>query len=393
MPLIVQKFGGTSVGSIERIHHVAEKIIEAKNEGNQILVVVSAMSGETNRLVNLASQVDSVPNARELDVLLTAGEQVSMALLAMTLHKLGYEATSMTGYQAKIHTDSNHNHATIERIDTAPIRALLDDDQIVIVAGFQGVNAKGDITTLGRGGSDTTAVALAGALQAKECQIYTDVDGVYSCDPRVVKQSKKLDTLDFPSMEEMARRGAKVLHLPCVQHAWRHNVPLRVLSSFEEGEGTLIAGNDCLNDIAGIAIQRDMVRIECLNQDLPSLMSHCQLLGIEVCSVIEETERAALIIKPDISAKLKLVFAEKIRNSEYVSLLTVVGSRTQEIVVSSHGLLSEGEIDVQHHLLQQQSLTLVISPTQVDIAANILHNAYIVARETQGYLKKEVHFG
>ncbi|PTO85517.1 aspartate kinase [Vibrio splendidus] len=389
MPLIVQKFGGTSVGSIERIHHVAEKIIEAKNEGNQIVVVVSAMSGETNRLVNLATQVDSVPNARELDVLLTAGEQVSMALLAMTLHKLGYEATSMTGYQAKIHTDSNHNNAAIERIDTAPIQALLDDDQIVIVAGFQGVNAKGDITTLGRGGSDTTAVALAGALQAKECQIYTDVDGVYSCDPRVVKQSKKLDTLDFPSMEEMARRGAKVLHLPCVQHAWRHNVPLRVLSSFEEGEGTLIAGNDCLNDIAGIAIQRDMVRIECLNQDLPSLMSHCQLLGIEVCSVIEETERAALIIKQDISAKLKLVFAEKIRNSEQVSLLTVVGSRTQEIVVSSHGLLSEGEIDVQHHLLQQQSLTLVISPTQVDMAANILHNAYIVARETQGYPKKK----
>ncbi|TVU63841.1 aspartate kinase [Vibrio atlanticus] len=393
MPLIVQKFGGTSVGSIERIHHVAEKIIEAKNEGNQIVVVVSAMSGETNRLVNLASQIDSVPNARELDVLLTAGEQVSMALLAMTLHKLGYEATSMTGYQAKIHTDANHNNATIERIDTAPIKALLDDDQIVIVAGFQGVNAKGDITTLGRGGSDTTAVALAGALQAKECQIYTDVDGVYSCDPRVVKYSKKLDTLDFPSMEEMARRGAKVLHLPCVQFAWHHNVPLRVLSSFEEGEGTLIAGHQCLNDIAGIAIQRDMVRIECLNEDLPSFISHCQLLGIEVCSVIEETERAALIIKQDISAKLKLVFAEKIRNSEQVSLLTVVGSRTQDIVVSSHGLLSEGEIDVQHHLLQQQSLTLVISPTQVDMAANILHNAYIVARETQGYPKKEVHFG
>ncbi|WP_086774282.1 aspartate kinase [Vibrio coralliirubri] len=393
MPLIVQKFGGTSVGSIERIHHVAEKIIEAKNEGNQIVVVVSAMSGETNRLVNLATQVDSVPNARELDVLLTAGEQVSMALLAMTLHKLGYEATSMTGYQAKIHTDSNHNNAAIERIDTAPIQALLDDNQIVIVAGFQGFNAKGDITTLGRGGSDTTAVALAGALQAKECQIYTDVDGVYSCDPRVVKQSQKLDTLDFPSMEEMARRGAKVLHLPCVQYAWQHNVPLRVLSSFEQGEGTLIAGNHCLNDIAGIAIQRDMVRIECLNEDLPSFISHCQLLGIEVCSVIEETERAALIIKQDISAKLKLVFAEKIRNSEQVSLLTVVGSRTQEIVVSSHGLLSEGEIDVQHHLLQQQSLTLVISPTQVDMAANILHNAYIVARETQGYPKKEVHFG
>jgi aspartate kinase len=166
-----------------------------------------------------------------------------------------------------------------------------------------------------------------------------------------------------------------------------------VLSSFESGAGTLIAGNQCLNEIAGIAIQRDMVRIECLNDDLPSFISQCHLLGIEVCSVIEETERAALIIKQDISAKLKLVFAEKIRNSEQVSLLTVVGSRTQDIVVSSHGLLSEGEIDVQHHLLQQQSLTLVISPTQVDMAANILHNAYIVARETQDYPKKEVHFG
>ncbi|WP_261883167.1 aspartate kinase [Vibrio pelagius] len=392
MPLIVQKFGGTSVGSIERIHSVAEKIIEAKNDGNQVVVVVSAMSGETNRLVDLANQIDCVPNARELDVLLTAGEQVSMALLAMTLHKLGYEATSMTGYQAKIHTDSNHNNAAITHIDTAPIKALLEQGQIVIVAGFQGVNSKGDITTLGRGGSDTSAVALAGALDAQECQIYTDVDGVYSCDPRVVTDSKRLPQLDFPSMEEMARCGAKVLHLPCVQFAWKHQVPLRVLSSFEKGEGTLICGEECLNDISGIAIQKDMVLIECAVEELSSLISQAQLLGIEVCSVIEETERAAVVIKRDASTKLKLVFAEKIRNSEQVSLLTVVGSRTQDIVVSSHGLLSEGEVDVQHHLLQQQSLTLVVSPDQVDTAANILHTAYIVAREAQGYLKKEVHF-
>ncbi|MDK9739527.1 aspartate kinase [Vibrio sp. D404a] len=393
MPLIVQKFGGTSVGSIERIHSVAEKIIEAKNDGNQVVVVVSAMSGETNRLVDLANQIDCVPNARELDVLLTAGEQVSMALLAMTLHKLGHEATSMTGNQAKIHTDSNHNNAAITHIDTAPIEALLEQGQIVIVAGFQGVNNRGDITTLGRGGSDTSAVALAGALKAQECQIYTDVDGVYSCDPRVVKDSQRLPQLDFPSMEEMARCGAKVLHLPCVQYAWKHQVPLRVLSSFESGEGTLIKGQECLNDISGIAIQKEMVLIECAVQELSSLISQAQLLGIEVCSVIEETERAAVVIKRDASAKLKLVFAEKIRNSEQVSLLTVVGSRTQDIVVSAHGLLSEGEVDVQHHLLQQQSLTLVVSPDQVDTAANILHKAYIVARETQGYLKKEVHFG
>ncbi|MGB1281281.1 MAG: aspartate kinase, partial [Vibrio cyclitrophicus] len=171
-----------------------------------------------------------------------------------------------------------------------------------------------------------------------------------------------------------------VLHLPCVQCAWQHDVPLRVLSSFEEGEGTLITGNECLNDISGIAIQKEMVLMECMHQDLSQLLARCKLMGIEVWSVIEETERAAVLIKEDASAKLKLVFAEKIRNSEQVSLLTVVGSRAQEIVVSSQGLLSEGGIDVQHHLLQQQSLAYVVSPKQVDTAANILHNAYVVAR-------------
>lgn len=231
-PIIVQKFGGTSVGSIENMHLVAKHIIKAKDDGNQVVVVVSAMSGETNRLLGLAQQVDSVPTARELDVLLSAGEQVSMALVAMTLNKLGYAARSLTGGQANIVTDNQHNDATIKAIDTQAITDLLEQDQIVIVAGFQGVNENGDITTLGRGGSDTSAVTLAGALNAEECQIFTDVDGVYTCDPRVVPTARKLDVIDFPSMEEMARKGAKVLHLPCVRYAWQNQVPLRVLSTF-----------------------------------------------------------------------------------------------------------------------------------------------------------------
>ncbi|GAL30150.1 aspartokinase [Vibrio variabilis] len=214
-PLIVQKFGGTSVGSVERIHSVAEHVIRAKQTGNQVVVVVSAMSGETNRLVELAKQVDKVPNVRELDVLLSAGEQISMALLSMTLSKLGHAAISLTGGQARIMTNNNHNNATISHIDTSVIDEHLAQDKIVIVAGFQGINEVGDITTLGRGGSDTTAVTLAGALNAQECQIFTDVDGVYSCDPRVVKNAQKLDTIDFPTMHEMAHKGAKVLHLLC----------------------------------------------------------------------------------------------------------------------------------------------------------------------------------
>ena len=265
-PLIVQKFGGTSVGSLENIQKVAKHIIEAKDDGNQVLVVVSAMAGETNRLVDLAQQIDSVPNARELDVLLSAGEQISMALLAMTLNKLGYAARSLTGGQAKIVTDEKYNNATIEDIDTQGISTLLDQEQIVIVAGFQGVNRNGDITTLGRGGSDTTAVTLAGYLGARECQIFTDVDGIYTCDPKIVHQAKKLSTIDFLSMEEMAKRGAKVLHLPSVKYAQKHNVPLRVLSTFKNSsKGSFVTGQQAPDGICGIALQDQMKLIEIEN--------------------------------------------------------------------------------------------------------------------------------
>ena len=392
-PLIVQKFGGTSVGSIERIHTVAEHIIKAKNDGNQVVVVVSAMSGETNRLMELAKQVDSIPTARELDVLLSAGEQVSMALLAMTLNKLGYAARSLTGAQANIVTDSQHNDATIKHIDTSTIEALLEQNQIVIVAGFQGINDNGDITTLGRGGSDTSAVTLAGALSADECQIFTDVDGVYTCDPRIVKSAQKLTVIDFPSMEEMARKGAKVLHLPSVQYAWKNNVPLRVLSTFNTDDGSLVKGEECQSDICGLAIQRDMCLIKIEKEALASLKKQCQMLGVAIWNVIEHAEWVGVVIKHEAYAKLELVFKHKIRNSESVSLLTAVGLQVEGLIERSYALLTERGIEVEHYTLNVRSLMLVLSPEYVDKAANILHDAYITSAQAVECQQKQAFLG
>ncbi|HGF7363121.1 TPA: aspartate kinase [Vibrio cholerae] len=392
-PFIVQKFGGTSVGSIERMQTVAEHIIKAKNDGNQVVVVVSAMAGETNRLVGLAQQVDSVPNARELDVLLSAGEQVSMALVAMTLHKMGYAARSLTGAQANIVTDNQHNDATIKHIDTRTITELLEQDFIVIVAGFQGINENGDITTLGRGGSDTSAVALAGALNADECQIFTDVDGIYTCDPRIVPSARKLDVIDFPSMEEMARKGAKVLHLPCVQYAWKHAVPLRVLSTFEVNQGSLIKGSAATHAVCGIAIQRDMTLIRVESESFPSIIKQCQMLGIEVCTTIEEPTNSAFVIKRDAYAKLQLVGAEKIRGSEPVSLITKVGLQAGALVTHARQTLAQHGIDVRYVSASEQSSMLMLDPANVDRAANILHETYVTSEIPQEFGLKQTFLG
>ena len=263
MALIVQKFGGTSVGSVERIEAVAEKIIGFRDHGDDVVVVVSAMSGETNRLTALAQEVMGQPTVREMDVLLSTGEQVTIALLSMALEKRGYGARSFTGSQVRILTDDAHTRARIREIDSTRILAQLEQQNIVVVAGFQGVNEAGCITTLGRGGSDTTAVALAAALKADECQIYTDVKGVYTTDPRVVEEARLLKTVTFEEMLELASLGAKVLQIRSVEFAGKYRVPLRVLSSFEEGEGTLISfeGDEAMEDpsIAGIAFERDEV--------------------------------------------------------------------------------------------------------------------------------------
>jgi len=267
MALLVQKYGGTSVGSIERIKAVAEKIIAYKMKGNDMVVVVSAMSGETNRLTDMAKQIDPAVRGRELDVLLTTGEQVTIALLSMALHKLGQSAVSYTGAQVKILTDNAYNKARILSIDSGNIQQDLAAGNVVVVAGFQGVDEKGNITTLGRGGSDTTGVALAAALKADECQIFSDVDGVYTTDPRVVPEARRLKKITFEEMLEMASLGSKVLQIRSVEFAGKYGVPLRVLSSFEEGEGTLITSENNEDDnveqavISGIAFNRDEAQL------------------------------------------------------------------------------------------------------------------------------------
>ena len=267
MALIVQKYGGTSVGTIEKIENVADKLIKAREAGHDVVVVVSAMSGETNRLIGLAQEISDHPAPREYDVLVSTGEQVTIALLSMALIKKGYPAVSYTGSQVHILTDSAHTKARILDIDESRMRKDLDAGRIVVVAGFQGRDEHGHITTLGRGGSDTTAVALAAALKADECQIYTDVDGVYTTDPRVVPNARRLDRITFEEMLEMASLGSKVLQIRAVEFAGKYNVKLRVLSSFEEGPGTLITfeEDDMENPvISGIAFNRDEAKLTIL---------------------------------------------------------------------------------------------------------------------------------
>ncbi|CAH0524605.1 aspartate kinase [Vibrio hippocampi] len=391
-PLIVQKFGGTSVGSVERIENVAEHVIRAKYSGKQVVVVVSAMSGETNRLMALAKQVDKVPNARELDVLLSAGEQVSMALLAMTLDRMGHKAVSLTGAQAGIKTNRIHNDATISDIDTQAIEHYLQQDQIVIVAGFQGINDLGDITTLGRGGSDTTAVTLAGALKAEECQIFTDVDGVYSCDPRVVSNAKRIAQIDYPTMEEMARKGAKVLHLPCVQYARNNRVPVRVVSSFTEGSGTLVCGESVCTGLTGIAIQKDLVAIGVAAAQVESVDKQCKMLGIESYWLTQANQNE-LLIKAEHSDKLKLVIEDKITQEQQVGLLTLVGTKAREQVSHYQQLLKFSDISVLHFFEDEHSISLVLTPSTIDRAANLLHDGHIINDGALSREEKQVYLG
>ena len=265
MALVVQKFGGTSVGSTDRIEAVAERVCRFRKQGHDVVVVVSAMSGETNRLIDLAKGIMDEPTPREMDVLVSTGEQVTIALLSMALQKRGCDARSYTGAQVRIRTDSSHTKARIQEIDEHNIRGDLEKGRVVVVAGFQGVDGHGNITTLGRGGSDTTAVALAAALKADECQIYTDVDGVYTTDPRVVDSARRLERITFEEMLEMASLGSKVLQIRAVEFAGKYNVPLRVLSSFGEGEGTLITfEDDSVMEqpvVSGIAFNRDEAKL------------------------------------------------------------------------------------------------------------------------------------
>jgi aspartate kinase len=328
MALIVQKFGGTSVGSIERIGAIAARVAATHKQGQQLVVVVSAMSGETDRLIALARQAAERPNPRELDVLLATGEQVSIALTCMALENYGCPARSYTGAQVHILTDSAHTKARILDIDSQRVRTDLANGTVVVVAGFQGVDEHGNITTLGRGGSDTTAVALAAALKADECQIYTDVDGVYTTDPRIVPEARRLDRVTYEEMLEMASLGAKVLQIRSVEFASKYNVPVRVLSSFAEGKGTLICAEDGTMEqplISGVTANRDEAKLTMLGvPDKPGIAA--RILGPIAQANIEVD-----MIVQNVGADGTTDFTFTVHRNDYERAREILGKMTSEM--------------------------------------------------------------
>jgi aspartate kinase len=400
MSLIVQKYGGTSVGSVERIQEVAKKIIKFQKEGHELVVVLSAMSGETNRLLALANELNDNPHGRELDMLLSTGEQVTIALLCMALEQQGVHAISYTGSQVKILTDNTHNKARIMAIDDVKIRKALDARQIVIVAGFQGCDEEGNITTLGRGGSDTTAVALAAALKADECQIYTDVDGVYTTDPRVVSEARRLDHITFEEMLEMASLGAKVLQIRAVEFASKYNVPLRVLSSFTEGGGTLISVEDPKMEqalISGIAFNRDEAKLTVLGvPDHPGIAS--QILGpiaknnIEVDMIIQNTGHDGLtdftftLHRNDYKAARNILQntadslgAREVIGDEYIAKISVVGVGMRShagIASTMFECLAKESINISMISTSEIKISVVIDEKYLELGVRSLHKAF-----------------
>ena len=400
MALYVYKFGGTSVGSVERIKAVAEKVKPSHDKGNQIVVVVSAMSGETNRLIGLAKEMQQQPTERELDVLVSTGEQVTVALLSMALHHIGCAACSYTGGQVKILTDSSHTKARILSIDDKRMRADLNDGKVVVVAGFQGVDEDGNITTLGRGGSDTTAVALAAALKADECHIYTDVDGVYTTDPRVEPKARKLDKITFEEMLEMASQGSKVLQIRSVEFAGKYNVPLRVLSSFTEGAGTLITYEESEMEsalISGIAFNRDEAKLTINGvPDRPGIaskiLSPIADANIEVDMIIQNiaddatTDFTFTVHRNDYQrakAALELTCAElgakKVTGDDGIVKVSIVGVGMRShagIANTMFKALADEGINIKMISTSEIKISVVVEEKYLELAVRTLHAAF-----------------
>lgn len=339
MSILVQKFGGTSMGSVERINKAAEIIDKARKQGHQIVAVVSAMAGETDRLINLAQSIsDDVPD-REYSMMISTGEQVSMSLLAMSLQARGVKARSMTGWQANIKTHSGHKKARIDSINPSRIEKALADGEVVIVAGFQGVNEEGDITTLGRGGSDTSAVALAASLNAIECQIYTDVDGVYTTDPRVVPEARRMAKITFEEMLEMASLGAKVLQIRSVEFAGKYNIPLRVLSSFEEGPGTLITYEEKSMEhavVSGIAFNRTEAKVTLL--DVPNEPG----IAKKILSVVSGNNIDIDMIIQNIGENGKTDFTFTVHRDDYDKTIAELSKIEKDLGIS--GIVGDAKI-------------------------------------------------
>lgn len=408
MALIVQKFGGTSVGTIERIEQVADKVVRFRAEGHDVVVVVSAMSGETNRLIALAHEIQDQPVPRELDVLLSTGEQVTTALLAMALNKRGQPAKSYNGSQVRILTDDAHTKARIREIDDARLHADLQNGNVVVVAGFQGVDEAGNITTLGRGGSDTTAVALAAALKAEECQIYTDVDGVYTTDPRVVDGARRLDKITFEEMLEMASMGSKVLQIRAVEFAGKYNVPLRVLHSFQDGPGTLITFEEDdvmeMPTIAGIAFNRDEAKLTILGvPDMPGVAY--RILGpigeanIEVDVIVQNvaedntTDFTFTVGRGDLDRAEKVLQktaddlgAREVRADNRIAKISVVGvgMRSHAGVASQmFAALADVGINIQMITTSEIKISVIIEEKFLELAVRALHSAFGLDAEPQ----------
>ncbi|WP_323773932.1 aspartate kinase [Alcanivorax sp.] len=401
MALIVQKYGGTSVGTVERIQAVAEKVAGFHKRGDQVVVVVSAMSGETNRLIELANGVTDKPSPREMDVLVSTGEQVTIALLSMALQKQGLNARSYTGSQIPLRTDNTYSKARIEEIDDKKVRADLDGGSVVVVAGFQGVDGDGNITTLGRGGSDTTAVALAAALKADECQIYTDVDGVYTTDPRVVDNARRLDSITFEEMLEMASQGSKVLQIRSVEFAGKYNVPLRVLSSFQDGPGTLITVENEVDMekpvISGIAFTRDEAKIIVRGApDTPGIAY--KILGpvsaenIEVDMIVQNVGKDGAadftftVHRNDFARAQEALrnASEELGNPEIIGddkiakvSLVGVGMRSHAGVASKmfEALANEG-VNIEMISTSEIKVSVVIAEKYLELAVRALHSAF-----------------
>ena len=403
--LIVQKYGGTSVGTTERIEAVADKIKGWRDKGTDVVVVVSAMSGETNRLVALADEISDKPVPRELDVLLSTGEQVTIALLSMALEKRGCAARSYTGSQVHIRTDNAHDKARIREIEDKHIHADLAAGRVVVVAGFQGVDDDGNITTLGRGGSDTTAVALAAALKADECQIYTDVDGVYTTDPRMVPDARRLERITFDEMLEMASLGSKVLQIRSVSFAGRYNVPLRVLSSFEEGEGTLITYEDEKMEqalISGIAFNKDEAKLTIMGVPDKPGVAH-QLLGpiadanIEVDMIIQNvapddatTDFTFTVHRNDYDRALEVLSrtadelgAREVSGDKAIVKISLVGvgMRSHAGIASTmfEALAKEG-VNIRMISTSEIKISVVVDEKYLELGVRTLHEAFDLAQ-------------
>jgi aspartate kinase len=400
MALIVQKYGGTSVGTIEKIKAVARKVIEHHQKGNQMVVVLSAMAGQTDGLIQLATEMVDDPDPRELDVLMSTGEQVSVALFAMTVKSMGYDACSLLGFQAAIHTDDSYGKARVQDIEPERITRELERGRIVIVAGFQGLDDRGDITTMGRGGSDTTAVAVAAALKADVCEIFTDVDGVYTTDPDICPKARKLDVISYDEMLEMASLGAKVLMTRSVEFAKKHDVPIHVRSTFSKERGTMVVAETREMEkvvVSGVTYNKNEARVT-INKvpDMPGIASQVFepvfKAGILVDMIVQNTSQDGLtdltftVSKSDFYKTLELVKvvaqeigAEKVLGDEDIAKVSIIGVGMRShagVAKRMFGTLAKENINIVMISTSEIKISCVIEEKYTELAVRALHKAF-----------------